>query len=168
MPVGTKRTTDAIERRRLHRLEPNRMSTPPSHPGDESIRPQVLLYSLRAWVAMAVLAVLNGGVRELLLIPRVGGYPGHVLSTALLVVAIVVVAFVYFDRTAILHTRSESLTIGVLWVLLTVGFEFVVGYVEGTPVAVTLAQYDVLAGQVWIVVPITLFVAPLIFGRRGD
>lgn len=49
-------------------------------------------------------------------------------------------------------------------VILTVGFEFLVGNVEGTPVSVTLGQYDVLAGQVWIAVPITLFVAPLLFG----
>lgn len=49
--------------------------------------------------------------------------------------------------------------------MLTVGFEFLVGYVEGTPVSVTLGQYDVFAGQVWVLVPLTLLVAPLVFGR---
>jgi len=41
---------------------------------------------------------------------------------------------------------------------------FVVGYVEGTPVSVTVGQYNVLAGQVWIVVPLTLLFSPLLFG----
>ena len=48
--------------------------------------------------------------------------------------------------------------------MLTVGFEFLVGYIEETPVSVTLGQYDVLAGQVWIAVPVTLLVSPLVFG----
>ena len=50
------------------------------------------------------------------------------------------------------------------WTVLTVGFEFLVGYLEGTPVSVTLEQYNVLAGQVWIAVPLTLLLAPVLFG----
>jgi hypothetical protein len=40
-----------------------------------SVRPHVLLYPLVAWVVMAVLAVLNGGLRETLLIPRWASTP---------------------------------------------------------------------------------------------
>jgi hypothetical protein len=129
-----------------------------------SIRPSVLLYPLGVWVGMAVVAVLNGGFREVVLVPRVGEYAGHVLSTALLVVAILFVSFAYFSRTPVDYAQSELVLVGVLWTVLTVGFEFVVGYVEGTPVSVTLGQYDVLAGQVWIAVPIALLVSPVLFG----
>jgi hypothetical protein len=129
-----------------------------------SIRPHVFLYPLGVWVVMAVLAIGNGGFRELVLIPRVGEYPGHVLSTALLVGAILLVSFGYFSWTAIEYAWLELALVGVGWTVLTVGFEFLVGYVERTPVSVTLGQYDVLAGQVWIAVPVTLFVAPLLFG----
>lgn|GEM_PF-3595019 len=74
-------------------------------------------------------------------------------------------AYIQFSqRTSIGYTYAELLAVGVLWTVLTVGFEFLVGYVEGTPVSVTLGQYDMLAGQVWIAVPITLLVSPLIFG----
>jgi hypothetical protein len=129
-----------------------------------SIRPHVFLYPLGVWVVMAVLAIGNGGFRELVLIPRVGEYPGHVLSTALLVGAILLVSFGYFSWTAIEYAWLELALVGVGWTVLTVGFEFLVGYVERTPVSVTLGQYDVLAGQVWIAVPITLLVSPLLFG----
>jgi hypothetical protein len=130
----------------------------------QSIRPRVLLYPLGVWVVMALVAIANGVFRELVLIPRIGSYPGHVLSTALLVAAILVVSFLYFSRTAIDYSQVELLVVGLLWTVLTVGFEFLVGYAEGTPVSVTLGQYDVLAGQVWIAVPLTLFFAPLLFG----
>jgi hypothetical protein len=130
----------------------------------QAIRPGVLVYPLGVWVVMAVVAVVNGVFREAFLIPRVGEYAGHVLSTVLLVAAILLISFVYFHRTPTEYAYVELVAIGVLWMGLTVGFEFLVGYVEGTPVSVTLGQYDVLAGQVWIVVPLTLLLSPLVFG----
>jgi hypothetical protein len=130
----------------------------------ESIRLAVFLYPLGVWVAMAVVAVLNGGFREVVLIPRVGEYVGHVLSTALLVTAILVLSFGYFQWTSIEYSFVELLLVGIGWTVLTVGFEFLVGYLESTPVSVTLGQYNVLAGQVWIAVPLTLLVSPVLFG----
>ncbi|MFB6085915.1 MAG: hypothetical protein ABEJ84_03780 [Halodesulfurarchaeum sp.] len=123
-----------------------------------------LLYPLCAWLLMAVLAVLNGGFREVVLIPRIGNYPGHVLSTAILVLAILGVSFLFFRTIPVEYSQIQLLLVGAAWVVMTVGFEFLVGYAEGTPVSVTLGQYNVLAGQVWIAVPITLLVAPLLFG----
>lgn len=134
-------------------------------PATLPIRPTVLLAPLGVWMAMAVIAVLNGGFREVVLIPRIGEYPGHVLSTGILVVAILVVTWLFFGWSTVEYAMAERVVIGVVWVFLTVGFEFLVGYLEGTPPSVTIAQYDVFAGQVWIVVPIVLFVAPLVFGR---
>ena len=129
-----------------------------------SIRASVFVYPLGLWVVMAVVAVVNGIFRETMLIPRVGDYTGHVISTALLIAAILILSYLYFTRSAIDYTQAELLLVGVVWVVLTVGFEFLVGYLEGIPVSETLAQYDVLAGQVWIFVPLTLLVAPLLIG----
>lgn len=128
------------------------------------VRPGVFVYPLGVWLAMAVIAVANGVFREAVIVPRTGEYPGHLVSTGLLVAAILLVSFLYFRRTSLAYTRAELALVGVMWVVLTVGFEFVVGYVEDTPVAVTLGQYNLLAGQVWIFVPLTLLLAPLLFG----
>lgn len=129
-----------------------------------TVRLSVFLAPLGLWLAMAVLAVLNGVFREVILVPRIGEYPGHVLSTALLVAAIAGLSFAYFRVTATEYAFLELLLVGCLWTVLTVGFEFLVGYFEGTPVSTTLGQYNVLAGQVWIAVPLTLLFSPLLFG----
>lgn len=71
---------------------------------------------------MAVFAVLNGSICEVVLIPRTGEYPGHVLSTALLVGAILAVAGLYFRRTSIEYSQREFVLVGVLWTVLTVSF----------------------------------------------
>ena len=130
----------------------------------QSIRASVFVYPLGLWVVMAVVAVVNGIFRETMLITRFGDYTGHVISTVLLIAAILVLSYLYFTRSAIDYSRAELLIVGVIWVVLTVGFEFLVGYLEGIPVSETLAQYDVLAGHVWIFVPLTLLVAPLLVG----
>lgn len=130
-----------------------------------TVRPQVFLYPLGVWLLLAVVAVANGVFREIVLIPRTGEYAGHVVSTALLVAAILAVSFAFFRWTQIEYTLAELVVVGVGWTVLTVGFEFLVGYVEGTPVSVTIGQYDVLAGQVWIAVPLTLLLSPVLFGR---
>lgn len=130
----------------------------------QAIRPAVMVYPMGVWVVMAVVAVVNGGFREIFLLPRIGEYAGHVLSTALLVAAILLISIVYFQRIPIDYAYVELIAIGVLWTVLTVGFEFLVGYIEKTPVSVTLGQYDILAGQVWIAVPVTLLMSPLAFG----
>ena len=141
----------------MHSLAPGPFATP-------SLPLAALLAPLGVWVLMAVLAVLNGGFREVVLIPRIGAYPGHLVSTGLLVAGILAVAGLFFTRTGVEYPPTQLAVIGAVWVILTVGFEFLVGAVEGTPVSITLGQYNVLAGQVWIAVPITLFVAPLLFG----
>lgn len=131
---------------------------------DPSIRPSIFRYPLGVWVLLAALAIANGVFRETVLVSALGEDSAHLLSTAILVGVILVVSYVYFSITSIEYTVAELSLVGVGWSVLTVGFEFLVGYLEGTPVEATLAQYDVLAGQVWIAVPLTLLVAPLLFG----
>lgn len=123
-----------------------------------------ILVPLGLWILMAVVAVLNGIFRETVIIPKTGEYQGHVASTALLVAAILTISYGYFTSTDTNYTRWELLFIGVAWTILTIGFEFLVGYVEGTPVEETISQYNLFAGQVWIAVPVTLLTAPLLFG----
>ncbi|MFP4189279.1 MAG: hypothetical protein ACLFR5_07750 [Halobacteriales archaeon] len=133
-------------------------------PDSPYIRPSAFVYPLGVWLVLAVVAVLNGVFRELFVVPRIGEYPGHVVSTALLATAILVVSSVYFTNTSVEYRWNELLLVGVVWTVLTVGFEFLIGYLEGTPTEVTIGQYDVFAGQVWLLVPLTLFFAPLLFG----
>lgn len=129
-----------------------------------SIRPRVLPYPFAVWLVLAIVAPVNGVVRELVLAPRLGAEPANLLSTALLIGAIVLVSGLYFTRSSVRYTRAELLVVGVGWTVLTVGFEFLVGTLEGAPVEEILAQYDVLAGEVWVLVLLTLLVAPLLFG----
>lgn len=59
------------------------------------------------------------GLNEAPVIPHIGAYSGHVLSTALLVVAILVVSFGYFRWTTIEYRYVELVLVGLRWTVLT-------------------------------------------------
>lgn len=122
-------------------------------------------YPLGLWVVFAILAVINGIFREVVLVAVFAEGVAHVLSTAILIMAILLLSWLYFSRTLREYTRRELLLIGLVWTGLVVLFELVALLVAGAGPSELLAPYDVLAGSVWVLVPLTLFIAPLLFGH---
>ena len=114
------------------------------------------------WIGIALLAVLNGGFREALLIPRLGEKVGHVLSTLLLSAVIVCVAFAsggWMQTT----TLEAAWAVSAGWLIATLLFEIIAGhYLFGNSWEKIFADYCVSNGRVWMLIPATiLFAAPL-------
>jgi hypothetical protein len=119
-------------------------------------------------VLLVLLAIANGAVRDALVSPRLGEQVGHVISTGILCAVILVVAWASV-RWVGPFGIGACLRIGLLWSLLTLGFEFVAGhYLFGTSWASLLADYNLAKGRVWPLVIVTTTVAPLLAARgRG-
>jgi hypothetical protein len=128
---------------------------------------QKALYPLGVWMGMAAVAVMNGIGRELVISPRVGNHLGHITSTIMLTVVILVITFLFFSRVEIAYSNYELLVIGMVWSVLTITFVFIIGYLEETPPRSVLEQYNVLSGSIWVIVPITLLFVPLVFGSKA-
>ena len=120
----------------------------------------MILRALVVWLALLVVAVLNGAFREGVLNAKMGEATGHVVSTLLLCALILVVSWisiVWLNPT----TPDHAATVAVLWVCLTVAFEFGFGhFVAGKSWAALLADYNFLRGRVWLLVVISLVEAP--------
>jgi hypothetical protein len=137
----------------------------PTTAGQRPVRPARLLAAAGLWVGLVVVALLNAGFREVVLAPSVGDYVAHVTSTGTLLTAVAVIAYLYFGRYTD-HSVGELVAIGLAWTALTVLFEFGFGhYVMGTPWHVLVADYNLLAGRVWLLVPLSMAAFPLLFGR---
>lgn len=121
-----------------------------------------------AWLAILVLAIVNGALRQALLIPRLGERAGHVASTLLFSVLVLGAAWILVPWIRPGSARDAWL-IGAFWVVLTLGFEFLAGhYLFGNTWEKLLADYDVAAGRIWVLVLITTLLAPaLAFGLRS-
>jgi hypothetical protein len=117
------------------------------------------------WLAILVVAIVNGAVREAWLIPVWGEAAGRALSTAALCIAILAVSWLSIGWIGA-ATRRDALRTGTLWLVLTLAFEFLAGhYLFGTPWEQLLADYDIMAGRLWVLVLVTTFVAPMLVAR---
>lgn len=118
-----------------------------------------------AWFPMLGLAVLNGMAREKWLAPRMSERAAHQLSTLTAVSLFAVYALVLSRRLPLPDDRTALLA-GLLWAAMTVAFEFfMVCVLQRRPASHALADYNLLAGRVWAVVPAALAILPWLAHR---
>lgn len=116
------------------------------------------------WAAILLLAVANGALRELILVPRLGQFAGLLLSGALLSLLIVATAYLTLPWLGVRET-APLVVIGVLWLLLTVAFEFGFGLAQGKSWSLLLSAYTLRGGNVWPLVLLVTALAPLLAAR---
>jgi hypothetical protein len=128
----------------------------------------MILRACLVWLMLCVLAVLNGTVRTLWFVPAVGEEWARALSCISLSALILLLAWLMIGW---LHpaTPGEALGLGVLWLGLTLLFEFGAGhFLFGNSWEKLLADYNLLRGRLWIAVLVVTLFAPLWTARlRG-
>ncbi len=115
---------------------------------------------LLVWSALIPLAIVNGIVREAVLAPMLG--PAALPLSGLilcLLIFLVAVACAPFLR---LQTRKATIQAGLIWMCLTLCFEFTFGLLAGKSMADLLAAYDPTTGNLWSLVMITIGLAPFL------
>ncbi len=118
--------------------------------------------ALLIWLAMMVLAVLNGAFREAKLRPRLGEQKAHVASTIILCGLILALTWLTLSWIGP-QTMTEASWVGTGWLGLTVSFEFLAGhYLFKNPWEKILADYNLAKGRVWPIVLLTTLLAPIL------
>lgn len=120
------------------------------------------------WFVILLAAFANGALRELILIPAFGSMTAQLASGVLLSVAVVAIAVLGAPWLGSMHP-TDALLIGLLWVCLTLTFEFGFGLlVQRKTLATLLAAYTFKDGNLWPVVVVVTGLAPLVAARiRG-
>ena len=120
---------------------------------------------LAAWLVMLLVSVANGAVRDFTYGRHLNELAAHQLSTAASVLLLGGVIWI-FVRLYPPSSGSQAISIGLSWMALTVAFEFLFfHFVGGHSWSGLLANYDILKGRVWVLVPLWLAVAPYAFFR---
>lgn len=111
---------------------------------------------------MIFIAIANGLFRERFLANRLSELQAHQLSTASMIVLFGIYVWIVF-RIWTPMSASQAITIGLIWLVLTVIFEFLFGhYVAGHSWDRLLQDYNILEGRVWILVLVWITIAPYI------
>lgn len=124
--------------------------------------------ALLVWLGILILAMANGAFREGVLIPRLGSPAGLVTSGVILSLLILAAAWAVLPWFGTLRA-SRCWTIGLLWLALTLAFEFGFGRLaRRKPWPELLQAYTFRGGNLWPLVLAVTVLAPWIAARlRG-
>jgi hypothetical protein len=121
--------------------------------------------ALVAWTVMVLTALANGSLRERYLTPRWGVQTGHLISSAILSVAVILIAVGYLLHTGPLPLRTLRL-IGLFWVLVSILFVFFFRtFVLKETWSRLVADNRIMNGRLGLMVLVTQAVAPVLAGR---
>jgi hypothetical protein len=113
-----------------------------------------------------IFAFALGTERELLLAPAIGEEAAHLGGTLVFVGTMLVITAILVKRSRSHSSPMALWLIGVLCVAITVAFEFLFFHcVSGKPWDVLVADYNVLRGRIWVLVPLRELVGPPACGR---
>ena len=115
--------------------------------------------SLLIWLAIIPLAILNGGLREMVINPLIGERCGQPLSCVLLCVFIFVLCWLSISRIG-RGTAKTYWIIGLWWIVLTILFETGFGLLTGYSFSELLKAYDITTGNLWLLVVLFTGTAP--------
>jgi hypothetical protein len=123
---------------------------------------------LYAWFVLLVVAVINGGLRDLTYGKQLPALFANQLSCVSGIILLGVVICLYVRRWPPTSAR-QAWYIGLFWMALTVAFEFLFfHYVGGRSWAVLLESYDMASGQLWPLILVWVLIAPYIFFRLSS
>jgi len=115
-----------------------------------------------AWIPMVFIAIANGAARQLGYERIVGELSAHQISCLTGI-------SLFFAYTYVLSCRMpfknslQALAVGLIWMALTVIFEFAFGhYAAGHSWERLLQDYNILAGRLWTFVLASLLFMPYI------
>ena len=120
----------------------------------------LLAKSLVMWLVLLMAMMCNGLFRGLVLQPRLGEHVARQVAS-LLGICIILALTAPFVRRLGNPSSPELLGVGLLWLVLTVAFEFLLGhYVSGATWETQLADYNLRRGRLWPLVLLATLLAP--------
>jgi hypothetical protein len=115
------------------------------------------------WFAFPFVGIFNGTLRELTYKKFVGDLPAHQISTATGIILFGIVFYFIFNKWKI-ESLKNAIWIGVIWLVLTILFEFGFGhYVMGNSWEKLFHDYNLTEGRVWSLFLIWTLIAPVVF-----
>ena len=120
---------------------------------------------LAAWTGVAVALLFNDAIHDLIFAPLFGNTIAGVLTALLSIASVVTITAPFFRPYS--GQWAESLAwYGVVLAALTVGLHTILSlYVDRLFGYEILAQYNILKGQLWSLVVITVALTPFIWSR---
>ena len=115
------------------------------------------------WFAFPFVAIFNATIRELIYKKPLGDLAAHQISTVTGIVLFGILFYFIFRKWKI-ESVKHAILIGLIWLGLTILFEFGFGhYIMGNSWQKLLHDYNIAEGRVWILFLVWITAAPFVF-----
>lgn len=123
----------------------------------------LVFVSVLTWFLFIPIAIINGVLREKIYKRYTGELRAHQLSTITAALAFFMLVYTLLRDKIFSTSRIELLLIGILWVVMTVLFEFGFGrYVDKLSWEKLLTDYNIFKGRVWSLFLLIICFTPLL------
>ena len=114
------------------------------------------------WLPMIAIAFANATIRQLVFIKYFNELNAHQLSTVTLIILCFIYTGFVFPFLNI-QNGKQAILIGLIWVALTVLFEFSLGRIVNRSWENLLQDYNIIEGRIWLLFLICLSFMPCLF-----
>lgn len=123
----------------------------------------IYIQALGVWILLLITALVNATFRTKFLQPRLKNeLRSHQISSIMAVILFLFIIYIFFRFTGANYTENDLINIGFMWMMLTIVFEFLFGYlVMNHSFKRLLQDYNLTKGRLWIWVLLTLLLGPL-------
>ena len=123
----------------------------------------IIIRAILTWFLFIPVAISNGITREKLYKPIVGDLPAHQISTVIASVAFIVLTYYMLGRKLMNLNNLQLFLIGLMWVVMTIAFEFGFGhYLDGQSWQKLFLDYNLFKGHVWGLFLLVVLVSPFL------
>lgn len=121
-----------------------------------------------AWLLLMAAAIANGVLRQYGYGPFLSELHAHQLSSVTGIALFWLLTW-WLHRIWPLASARQAWQVGVMWLVMTLCFEFLFGhFVAGHSWSRLLADYDLLAGRLWVLVLLAVLIAPWLMFVLGN
>jgi hypothetical protein len=127
--------------------------------------PKLYFYSIGIWVLFIIPAILNG-ISIGIYAPYTDELLTHQISSVIFCMVIFAVTYFFLKYSGVSGTSRQFIYVGLIWLRLTVSFEFLFGYfVIGYSWQRLLYDYNIFEGRIWLLVLVVTATTPWLANR---
>ncbi len=127
---------------------------------------KIYLQAIGIWLLFAVVANINGLIRNCVYGPKMDELTAHQISCFTGITMFFIVMYLWLRYTGAPYTSHNIIVIGIVFLFATIAFEFLFGhFVIGHSWEKLLHDYNILNGRLWSIVLAWTAIGPYVVAK---
>ena len=127
---------------------------------------RIYLEAIGIWILFVFVAILNGSIRQFLILPKTTELTAHQISCFTGISLFFIIMYLWLKYTDASYTGYNLIVVGLSFLFATILFEFIFGhFVMGHNWAKLLHDYNFFQGRLWSLVLIWTTIGPYVVSK---